>query len=983
MNLGKIKKRLRFLGPRSRSKITSSSKVRDIVPFLMGELEALHERNAELQADCNLLREANWVAYREYEILENKHGTLMRKHQKRESDLDNYHHDDDDEDWGSFPSFDSNNSQDFQVTSRVHNLLGVVEEGEDEEGSNSSRSSSVSTRLVRQGSGDSKKGGSQVTETTTTTTRSQDSMATVSTKADSPKNNQHNDDGGLLSEVNVLRRQLYETQLTKDKILIQLAELRSDYVDVTKTLQCSLRNMEVISHLHKKKKRESTQRRQEEESIRSRRLLENQQSAHHEALSSVSAQLEQETNRIGRLREVLWEQMGIHLEDLESNNGEGGAMLMYSEKRHTEALDALRLVHEKEMDRLRKAHRVEMERVTLLTRGLDKTATATPPPPTHRSELLALHTTLDDKDKEIQRLQDELGRALKNLMSLSTELDRLRGLHECCSDDNTYVDDNSFVNHDDHHHHLAESLSFSSLDRTRDIFLQDLHTSMKSLDPQGVSPKNNTNSSSNNSTNNNNKTGHHRHDHQSQDELVVHAPSFESPHSGLSAREGSMNALDTTTTAAAATDQDFMVGGESGGNPASPAPQPSPLGYGCLLNSNNHSNNNKEPTVIHNSTPVISNRVVKSIPTTAAVDKKLSIKPLAEEEEAAAATEEEAAATEEGEEQEEEQDISSMKELVFGPHLTEVHVTPMDDDSDLSVTNRSWSTRDSSEAVLHEVGKDEILGVKQNSMDSEEEEAAAAAAAATGETAVTKTKSTTESLIDYWSSLATTKEEQKNGAALEGTLPPSIDTDLTSSIARRLAQDVGSDDADTINDATHQIQVDLAITEMTLRSMEADLSHFSLSSYPPEMLRTPRNEQGMLLVDTPKGKSSAVMGHHHHNNNNNNNKQQIDFSDDAEPTSSEILKRVVSLTRSPTRGRNRGQQLRNGTKRPMAQLPNALPRNLLLQQHRKALDAIIFEDASASDSSGSNQSSYKTTHSTENVEGSDPSALIGRTFFAV
>ena len=147
---------------------------------------------------------------------------------------------------------------------------------------------------------------------TTTTTRSQDSMAaTVSTTADTPKNV---DDGLLLlSEVDVLRRELYETQLTKDKILIQLAELRSDYVDDTKTLQCSLRNMEVISHLHKKKKRETTQR-EEEESIRSRQLLENQQSAHHEALSSVSVQLEQETNRIGRLREVLWEQMGIHLE---------------------------------------------------------------------------------------------------------------------------------------------------------------------------------------------------------------------------------------------------------------------------------------------------------------------------------------------------------------------------------------------------------------------------------------------------------------------------------------------------------------------------------------------------------------------------------------------------------------------------------------------------------------------------------------------
>ena len=66
-------------------------------------------------------------------------------------------------------------------------------------------------------------------------------------------------------------------------------------------------------------------------------------------------------------------------------------------------------------------------------------------------------------------------------------------------------------------------------------------------------------------------------------------------------------------------------------------------------NNNNNNNNNKVPTVIHNSTPIISNRVVKSISTTAVVDKQLSIKPLAEEEETA--------------EQEQEQDISSMKEI--------------------------------------------------------------------------------------------------------------------------------------------------------------------------------------------------------------------------------------------------------------------------------------------------------------------------------
>ena len=458
---------------------TKSRRQKETIEFLLKELEDLQEEKANLEDECAQLRVSNWNTNQEYRVLRDKLRSAQTAATTTTTDVDDDNDnnaDNNDNDNDLLLLFGGNAQkrlEEIQTRRLERNVERFQRSFKDLDQSNSSE---IQDELVKYDpTAAAAESSSQVGES-----------AAAAKPTTSSSSSQQTRSGEELSELDAVRRELSQTQRIKERLARELAHAKSDFQDVTETLQTCLKNMDKLSKLTQEKEAERKKTQQQQLSSSSNV----QQQSHRKTVEALCADLQQQEQDIGYLEHVIRDNLRMKLESIYEKNHHFG-------ENDDDDEPPLRgvLTKQESAEMAREQHTKDMLRLRLR----------------HQSQLVKLNAELENKDREIAALQDDLTKSLNSMMSLSTELDKVRSQkgmyhhgvtsrpttnHHKAADTTTNhsssVHDSSSGSSNMHSHddNASDDAFIESMDRSRVEFMQELRVSMKSLDGQSLDSSN-------------------------------------------------------------------------------------------------------------------------------------------------------------------------------------------------------------------------------------------------------------------------------------------------------------------------------------------------------------------------------------------------------------------------------------------------------------------------------------------------------------
>ena len=200
-----------------------------------------------------------------------------------------------------------------------------------------------------------------------------------------------------IAQIESLKAKLKECQASKEELLGRLAKLKKDHESVAETLNTCFQNMQKMTEskaeVEEERKREMQQ---------AQLGLHKQKLAYLESTNELRAELQLKQDRIEQMEKILQDNMGtctsLRKEKAEWNRTMQQEIFKLKETQATERT-ALQLEHEQIVQKLHEEY----------------------------AEMLdGVRTKMDEKDRMVSSLEDEVGQCMQKMMALSSELQILQ-----------------------------------------------------------------------------------------------------------------------------------------------------------------------------------------------------------------------------------------------------------------------------------------------------------------------------------------------------------------------------------------------------------------------------------------------------------------------------------------------------------------------------------------------------------------------------